>query len=107
MSESSNRVVGLPGSAAADVLTSVLRSGAQRLLVEAIEAEVSCWIADRQHLTNAAGQRQVVRNGYAPRRTILTGLGPVEIAQPRVLDRRLADEALATLVGPQAAGLSA
>jgi putative transposase len=145
MSESSNRVVGLPGSPAADVLTSVLRSGAQRLLAEAIEAEVSGWIEDRQHLTNAAGHRQVVRNGHSPRRTILTGLGPVEIAQPRVLDRRPADEAepfsskilppylrrtksvdelipwlylkgvssgdfseaLAALVGPQAAGLSA
>ena len=145
MSESSNRVVGLPGSPAADVLTSVLRSGAQRLLAEAIEAEVSGWIEDRQHLTNAAGHRQVVRNGHAPRRTILTGLGPVEVAQPRVLDRRPADEAepfsskilppylrrtksvdelipwlylkgvssgdfneaLAALVGPQAAGLSA
>jgi putative transposase len=145
VSESSNRVVGLPGSPAADVLTSVLRSGAQRLLAEAIEAEVSGWIADRQHLKNVAGHRQVVRNGYAPRRTILTGLGPVEVAQPRVLDRRPADEAepfsskilppylrrtksvdelipwlylkgissgdfseaLAALVGPQAAGLSA
>jgi putative transposase len=145
VSESSNRVVSLPGSAAADVLTSVLRSGAQRLLAEAIEAEVSGWIADRQHLKNVAGHRQVVRNGYAPQRTILTGLGPVEVAQPRVLDRRPADEAepfsskilppylrrtksvdelipwlylkgvssgdfseaLAALVGPQAAGLSA
>lgn len=145
MSESSNRVVGLPGSPAADVLTSVLRSGAQRLLAEAIEAEVSGWIDGHQHLTNAAGQRQVVRNGHSPRRTILTGLGPIEVAQPRVLDRRPADEAepfsskilppylrrtksvdelipwlylkgissgdfseaLAALVGPQAAGLSA
>jgi transposase-like protein len=145
MSESSNRVVSLPGSPAADVLTSVLRSGAQRLLAEAIEAEVNGWIEGRQHLTNAAGHRQVVRNGYAPRRTILTGLGPIEVAQPRVLDRRPADEAepfsskilppylrrtksvdelipwlylkgvssgdfseaLAALVGPQAAGLSA
>ena len=34
------------------------------------------------------GRRQVVRNGYLPKRTILTGIGPVEVEQPRVLDRR-------------------
>jgi hypothetical protein len=30
----------------------------------------------------------VVRNGYLPQRTILTGIGPVEVKQPRVQDRR-------------------
>jgi len=71
-----------------DPLTAILRRGAQRLLGEAIEAEVDQWIADRVHLTDERGRRQVVRNGRSPARSIVTGLGPVEVAQPRVHDRR-------------------
>ena len=35
----------------------------------------------------------MVRNGHLPKRTITTGVGPVEVQQPRVLDRRNAEEA--------------
>jgi putative transposase len=84
-------IVPAPGSR--DVLTEVLRSGAQRLLTEAIEAEVAQWIESHSHLTDEAGHRQVVRNGRLPKRTLLTGLGPMEVEQPRVLDRRPKDEA--------------
>jgi transposase-like protein len=75
-------------AAARDVLTDILRDGAQQLLAQAIEAEVTEWIdahADRQ---NADGHRQVVRNGHLPKRTITRGVGPIEVEQPRVLDRR-------------------
>jgi hypothetical protein len=34
----------------------------------------------------------VVRNGHLPERTILTGVGPVEVEQSRVRDRRPAGE---------------
>ncbi|HQL53408.1 MAG TPA: IS256 family transposase, partial [Phycisphaerae bacterium] len=33
--------------------------------------------------------QQVVRNGHHPPRTLFTGVGPVEVKQPRVLDRRI------------------
>lgn len=33
------------------------------------------------------GRRQVVRNGYLPARTILTGTGPLEIKQSRIRDK--------------------
>ena len=46
------------------------------------------WIESHAHVTDAAGRRQVVRNGYLPKRSILTGIGSVEVEQPRVLDRR-------------------
>jgi transposase-like protein len=36
----------------------------------------------------ADGHRQVVRNGYLPERTIQTGVGPVQVKQPRVHDCR-------------------
>ena len=78
----------VPALASQDVLSEVLRSGAQQLLTRAVEQEVAQWIDSHQHLTDQAGHRQVVRNGRLPKRTILTGVGPVEVEQPRVLDRR-------------------
>jgi putative transposase len=80
------RLVPLPGSR--DVLTDVLRQGAQQLLAQAIDAEVTDWIERHQHCRDAQGRRQVVRNGSLPERTITTGIGAVEVKQPRVHDRR-------------------
>ena len=75
-----------------DVLTDVLRQGAQQLLAQAIEAEVADWVDRHQDCRDAAGRRQVVRNGHLPERTITTGVGPVTVKQPRVHDRRAAGE---------------
>ncbi|MFQ5705757.1 MAG: IS256 family transposase [Gemmatimonadales bacterium] len=72
-----------------DVLTEILRDGAQRLLGHAIDAEIADWIERHASLTNEAGRQQVVRNGHHPTRTLVTGVGPVEVSQPRVLDRRI------------------
>ena len=74
-----------------DVLTDVLRRGAQQLLAQAVEAEVADWIDCRRDCCDGDGLRQVVRNGHLPQRTILTGLGPVAVKQPRVHDRRPAE----------------
>jgi putative transposase len=86
MQEVNETSVALPG--ARDCLTEILRQGAQRLLTEAIEAEVAEWIDERKHLRDMTGRRQVVRNGYLPERTIVTGVGEVPVEQPRVHDRR-------------------
>jgi transposase-like protein len=75
-----------------DILTALLRDGARRLLAEAVEAEVAAWIDDHAHLKDQAGHRQVVRNGYLPGREIQTGLGDVQVKQPRVHDRRPAEQ---------------
>ncbi len=72
-----------------DVLTEILRDGAQRLLGQAIEAEVAGWIEQHTSLTDDRGRHQVVRNGHHPTRTLVSGVGPVEVTQPRVLDRRI------------------
>ncbi len=71
-----------------DVLTDVLRQGARKLLIETIETEVAEWIDRHAELRDAEGRRLVVRNGHLPERTITTGLGPIDIRQPRVHDRR-------------------
>ncbi len=73
-----------------DPLTEVLREGARRLLTQAIQAEVDEHIiAHAQERDAISGHRLVVRNGYMPARTIQTPLGPLEVRQPRVDDRRL------------------
>ncbi|MCP4246969.1 MAG: IS256 family transposase [bacterium] len=72
-----------------DLLTEILRDGAQRLLGQAIEAEVAGWIEQHTGLTDDRGCQHVVRNGHHPTRTLVTGVGPVEVTQPRVLDRRI------------------
>jgi putative transposase len=81
-----------PSISGDDPLTEVLRQGARTLLAQAIEAEVATYLWERAHLKDEAGRQLVVRNGYLPERAILTGVGPVEVQQPRVRDRRPADE---------------
>jgi putative transposase len=84
------RIVPLPNGQ--DVLTDLLRDGARRLLAEAVEAEVAAWIDAHTHLKDASGRHQVVRNGHLPERTIQTGIGEIGVRQPRVRDRRPAEE---------------
>ena len=93
MKECIERRVGSPAESARDALDEVIREGAQRMLTEAIKEEVEQWVAERKKLRTARGQQAVVRNGHMPVRTILTGVGPVEVQQPRVRDRRSAGEA--------------
>jgi transposase-like protein len=93
MRESNSSTISLPAVPARDALTAILRDGAQRMLAQAIDAEVAEWIDGHAHLADKNGHRQVVRNGYLPQRTITTGVGPVEVQQPRVLDRRRGEEA--------------
>ena len=70
-----------------DPLTVVLRSGARRLLAQAIEAEAAAFLAlmaDRQF---GEGRARFVRHGHGPARTIQTGIGPVEVQRVKVRDR--------------------
>lgn len=70
------------------VLEEVLRDGARKMLVKAINNEVAEYIDGHAHLRDERGRRLVVRNGYLPERDLVTGLGPIRIRQPRVNDRR-------------------
>ena len=71
-----------------DPLTEVLRRGAKQLLAQAVEAEVAAWVEARSDQRDENGHRQVVRNGYAQPRSVVTGLGPVEVQMPRAHDHR-------------------
>ena len=69
-----------------DRLTEVLRDGARALLTQAVEAEVSEFLAATADL-KTDGCRRIVRHGHLPERQIMTGIGPVAVRQPRVRDR--------------------
>lgn len=72
-----------------DVLTDLLRQGAQEMLATAIENEVAEYIERHAAACDSQGRRLVVRNGRLPARQIQTGVGLVEVQQPRVNDRRI------------------
>src|SRR3954466_6845776 len=70
-----------------DPLTAVLRSGARRLLAQAIEAEAEAFLAGMADRRLGAGRPRVVRHGHGPGRTVQTGIGPVEVRRPKIRDR--------------------
>ena len=81
-----------PATSVGDALTEILREGAQRLLANAIQAEVEQYIGAHDHLVDGEGHRLVVRNGYGKERTIQTGIGAVPVHPPRVNDRRVDED---------------
>lgn len=71
------------------VLEQVARDGARKMLALAMENEVTEFIEKHSDLTDENGNKAITRNGYMPERQILTGMGPLEVKQPRVDDRAL------------------
>lgn len=88
MSENNTDIIEFPGQSK-DILTEVLKAGAQQLLAQAIRTEVASYIDQFSDIKDETGKRMVVRNGYHPERKILTGLGNIGIKQPKVNDRRV------------------
>ncbi|SLN19345.1 Transposase, Mutator family [Pseudoruegeria aquimaris] len=144
MSETTITQLPDPSGFSPDPLTEVLRSGARRLIEEAIEAELNTLLAAYADEKAEDGRARLVRHGHLPEREVMTGIGPVPVKVPRERDRgetgekiRFASsilppylrkarsveellpwlylkgistgdfqEALAALLGPNAAGLS-
>jgi transposase-like protein len=75
-----------------DPLTAVLRSGARRLLAQAIEAEADAFLATMKGIQLPDGRDRLVRHGHGPERLVQTGIGPVAVQRVRLRDRG-ADEA--------------
>ena len=70
-----------------DPLTAVLRSGARRLLAQAIEAEAETFLATMKDLRLPDGRDRVVRHGLGPERAIQTGIGAVGVRRVKLRDR--------------------
>ena len=86
-----NLVTAIPSVRPEDVrltLDEIAREGARRMLIEALQAEVSDYIEKFKDLRDEAGKRLVVRHGKAETRRLTLGAGTVELQAPRVKDRR-------------------
>ncbi len=70
-----------------DPLTAVLRSGARRLLAQAIEAEADAFLAAMKGERLPDGRERVVRHGHGPERQVQTGIGPVAVRRAKLRDR--------------------
>jgi len=70
-------------------LDDVLQRGALKMLQEVLEAEVEDYLTRHRSARDARGRAQVVRNGKAPARQLVTGSGALEVRAPRINDRRV------------------
>ena len=66
-----------------DLLSTMLRDGAQRLVAQAVQAEFEEFLARFSGERFENGCAAVVRNGFQPEREVLTGLGPVSVRIPK------------------------
>ncbi len=69
-------------------LDEIAREGARRMLIEALQVEVSEYIEKHRELRDDAGKRLVVRHGKAQPRNLTLGCGTIQVQAPRVRDRR-------------------
>ena len=70
-------------------LDEIVREGARRMLAAALEAEVQAYLAAFVDERDGDGRRLVVRNGHARPRPVTTAAGVIEVAAPRVNDKRV------------------
>jgi putative transposase len=80
-----NNVIELEGrEASTDPLSELLLSGAQKLIYQAVEAELYACLEQHTERRTPTGHAGVVRNGYLPERELQTSLGPVTVKIPKV-----------------------
>ena len=70
-----------------DPLTDLVRSGARKLIEQAIDIELQELLSQYSGHQTDSGHAAVVRNGYLPERAIQTGIGPVTVKIPKVRSR--------------------
>ena len=70
-----------------DPLTAILRSGARRLLAQAIEAEADASLASMKGVQLPDGRDRVVRHGHGPERQVQSGIGAVPMQRVWLRDR--------------------
>ena len=77
-----------PESFVDDPITDILRSGARKLLAEALETEIEIFLSQYADLKDDQGRKRITRNGHLPERKIQTGIGPVPVKVPRARDHQ-------------------
>ena len=70
------------------ILDELIREGAQKILIAALEEEISEYIEKYKSLVDENGHRLVVRNGKGKERSVALPAGNVSVQMPRANDRR-------------------
>ena len=70
-----------------DELTAFIRTGARKLIAQALKAEVAELLATYADQQDEQGHARVVLSGHHPTREIQTGIGPVTVQVPKVRSR--------------------
>jgi transposase-like protein len=83
-----------------DALHGLLREGAQGLIAQAVQVELEEFLLQFAGQRDERGHLAVVRNGFHPERSILTGIGPVSVRVPKVRSRTAAAVFRSSLVPP-------
>jgi len=81
-------------------LDELASEGVRRMLVSALDAEVAEYVERHRSDRDEEGRAQVVRNGKARPRKVTLGCGTVEIAAPRVNDRRVREQFTRKILPP-------
>jgi putative transposase len=82
------------------VLDEIAREGARQMLAQALEAEVAAYIEAHQEARDDRGHALVVRNGKARPRPVTVGSGTIDVAAPRVNDRREGERFTSKILPP-------
>ena len=82
--ETSNIVDFASRDGISDGLTDLLRTGTQKLIAAAVEAELESFLAQYGDARTKTGHAAIVRNGHHPARPLQTGIGPVSVRIPKV-----------------------
>jgi len=71
-----------------DSLTELIRTGARKLIAQALKAEVADLLVTYADQQDEQGHARVVLNGHHPKRDLQTGIGPVTVQVPKVRSRQ-------------------
>ena len=69
------------------ILDELIREGAQKILISALQLEVSGYVDEHKNTVDKNGHRLVVRNGQGKERSIVLPVGEISLRVPRVNDR--------------------
>jgi transposase-like protein len=81
-------------------LDELVREGARRMLLAALDGEVAAYIDRHRGFRDDRGHALVVRNGRARPRKVTVGAGTLEVAAPRVDDRRQGERFTSRILPP-------
>lgn len=73
-------------------LTGILREGARKLVLQAVETEFALFLRSHKHKELEDSCKQIVRHVHLPVRRVVTGIGAMLVKVPRSRDCKASDK---------------